>query len=88
MVQQLQFPGDLSWWKGSGAPVKGSNLKNPRDSYLRGSAAWPTYSASCPGEVIKWLGMKVGWVYAPLLRLQVSVSPGEGSNEEQGLESD
>lgn len=73
MVQQLQFPEDLSWRKGSSTPAKGSNLKNQRDSYLHGSAAWPTYSVSCPGEVIKWcLGMKVSWVYAPLLHLGVS----------------
>lgn len=73
VVQQLLFPGGPSWWKGGGASVKGSNLKNQRASYRRGSAVWPTYSASSPRELIKWcLGMQAGWVYAPLLPLQVS----------------
>lgn len=69
VAQQLQFPGGPSWRKGGGAPVKGSNLKNQRDSSRHGSAAWPTYRASCAGEVIKCLGVQAGWVYAPLLHL-------------------
>lgn len=48
--------------------MRGSNVKNQRDSYLHGSAAWPTYGVSCPREVIKWrLGVKAGWVYAPFV---------------------
>lgn len=73
MVQQLQFPGDLSWWKGSGAPSEGKQFEESEGQLPAWVSGWPTYSASCPGEVIKWcLGMKVGWIYAPLLHLRVS----------------